>query len=87
MPNIDKSKALFLGIGYDRERERHFLYAKQNGDKVLMNFTKENPNGMPPPTKKTVKGKEVWDWEEQENFLYEVAMDFSGEESKEDMPF
>ena len=87
MPNIDKSKALFLGIGYDRERERHFLYAKQNGDKVLMNFTKDNPNGMPPPTKKTVKGKEVWDWEEQENFLYEVAMDFSGEESKEDMPF
>ena len=87
MPNIDKSKPLFLGIGYDRERERHFLYAKQNGDKVLMNFTKENPNGMPPPIKKTVKGKEVWDWEEQENFLYEVAMDFSGEESKEDMPF
>ena len=77
MPNIDKSKPLFLGIGYDRERERHFLYAKQNGDKVLMNFTKENPNGMPSPTKKTVKGKEVWDWEEQENFLYEVAMDFS----------
>ena len=77
MPNIDKSKPLFLGIGYDRERERHFLYAKQNGDKVLMNFTKENPNGMPSPTKKTVKGKEVWDWEKQENFLYEVAMDFS----------
>jgi hypothetical protein len=87
MPNIDKSKALFLGIGYDRERERHFLYAKQNGDKVSTYYTKENPNGMPPPTKKTVKGKEVWDWEEQENFLYEVAMDFSGEESKEDMPF
>jgi len=93
MPNIDKTQPLFLGLGYDRERERHFLFIKQNGTNVPMKFTKDSPNGMPSPTKKTVKGKEVWDWEEQENFLYEIAMDFSsyesgyGEEDKEDIPF
>ena len=43
---------------------------------------------MPQPTKKTVKGKEVWDWEEQEEFLYKVAIDFAEEPaSKESMPF
>jgi len=87
MPNIDASKPLFLGLGYDRERERNFLYAKQGDDKVGMAFTKDNPNGCPDPVKKTVKGKEVWDWEEQENFLYEVAMDFSAKLETADVPF
>ena len=87
MPNIDVSKPLFLGLGYDRERERNFLYAKQGDEKVGMAFTKDNPNGLPEPTKKTVKGKEVWDWEEQENFLYEVAMDFSAKLETADVPF
>ncbi len=87
MPNIDKDKPLFLGLGYDRERERHFLYAKQGDDKVSMKFTKDNPNGMPSPVQKEVKGKKVWDWEEQENFLYEVAMDFSSSLDTQDIPF
>tara|TARA_X000001382_G_C3175683_1_gene180948 strand:- start:66 stop:683 length:618 start_codon:yes stop_codon:yes gene_type:complete len=78
MPNIDKEKPIFFGLGYDRERERHFLYSRQNNEKVSMKFTKDNPNGLPQPSKKTVKGKEVWVWDEQENFLYEVAMDFIG---------
>ena len=77
MPNIDKSKSLFLGIGYDKDRQRNFLFCKQEGVNVPMKFTKDEPNGMPEPTTKTVKGKEVWDWDEQENFLYEVAMDFA----------
>jgi hypothetical protein len=34
-----------------------------------------------------VKGKKVWDWEEQENFLYEIAMDFSSSFETEDVPF
>jgi hypothetical protein len=87
MPNIDTSKPLFLGLGFDRERGRNFLYARQGEEKVGFHFTKENPNGLPEPTKKTVKGKEVWDWEEQENFLYEVAMDFSSKLESSDIPF
>ena len=87
MPNIDTAKPLFLGLGYDRERGRNFLYARQGEEKVSMAYTKDNPNGLPEPTKKTVKGKEVWDWEEQENFLYEVAMDFSSKLESTDIPF
>ena len=87
MPNIDTAKPLFLGLGYDRERGRNFLYARQDEEKVSMAYTKDNPNGLPEPTKKTVKGKEVWDWEEQENFLYEVAMDFSSKLETSDVPF
>jgi len=87
MPNIDTSKPLFLGLGYDRERGRNFLYARQGDEKVSMAYTKDNPNGLPEPTKKTVKGKEVWDFEEQENFLYEVAMDFSTKLESSDVPF
>ena len=87
MPNIDTTQPLFLGLGYDRERERNFLYARQGENKVGMAYTKENQNGLPEPTKKTVKGKEVWDWEEQENFLYEVAMDFAASLETSDVPF
>ena len=87
MPNIDLTKELFLGLGYDRERGRNFLYARQGDENVSMAYTKENPNGLPEPTKKTVKGKEVWDFEEQENFLYEVAMDFSTKVQSSDVPF
>jgi hypothetical protein len=39
-----------------------------------MLYTKDNPNGMPPPVEKTVKGQQKWDFSEQENFLYEVAV-------------
>ena len=87
MPNIDISKPLFLGLGYDKEHNRNFLFARQNGEKVSMAFTKDNLNGMPEPNKKTVKGKEVWDWEEQENFLYEVAVDFCSKLESQDIPF
>ena len=87
MPNINTAKPLFLGLGYDRERGRNFLYSRQGEEKVSMAYTKDNPNGLPEPTKKTVKGKEVWDWEEQENFLYEVAMDFSSKLETSDVPF
>tara|TARA_E500000305_G_C3958792_1_gene205976 strand:+ start:271 stop:846 length:576 start_codon:yes stop_codon:yes gene_type:complete len=87
MPNIDATKPLFLGLGYDSDSGRNFLFARQDGEKVNMAFTKDNPNGMPQPTKKTVKGKEVWVWEEQENFLYEVAIDFISKLEGTDIPF
>jgi len=87
MPNIDVTKPLFLGLGFDREKGKEFLYAKQGDEKVGFHFTKDDPNGMPQPVLKTVRGKETWDWEEQENFLYEVAMDFCSKLEGTDIPF
>ena len=75
-PNIDPTQKLFLGLGKDKEKDRFFLYLKQGGDTVHSAFTKDNPNGMPPPVKKSVKGVEKWDFEDQENFLYDQVVDF-----------
>jgi hypothetical protein len=76
LPNLDPTKKVVFGIGYDKERQKNFLFIQQDGQSVHMKFTKDEPNGMPPPVKKTVKGQEKWDFEEQENFLYDVAIDF-----------
>ena len=39
-------------------------------------YTKDNPNGLPAPNKKVVRGKEEWDWSEPETFLWDVASSF-----------
>lgn len=76
LPNLDPTQPVLFGLGWDKERQRNFLYIKQGDSAVHMKFTKDNPNDMPPPVKKTVKGEEKWDFEAQENFLYEVAIDW-----------
>ena len=76
LPNLDPTKKVVFGLGWDKDRQRNFLFIQQDGGSIHMNYTKDNPNGMPPPVKKTIKGVEKWDFEEQENFLYEVAIDW-----------
>lgn len=76
LPNLDPTLKVLFGLGWDKERQRNFLYIKQGEASIHMNYTKDNPNGMPPPIKKSVKGQEKWDFEDQENFLYEVAVDW-----------
>ena len=76
LPNIDPTKVVVFGLGWDKEKGRNFLFIQQDGNSVHMSYTKDNPNGMPVPVKKTVKGVEKWDFEEQENFLYDVAIDW-----------
>ena len=76
MPNIDPSKPVVFVLGYDKERQRNFIFIRQDGASVKMAFTKENPNGMPNAEKKVVCGKDKLDFEAQDNFLYGVAVDF-----------
>ena len=95
LPNVDPTKNVVFGIGYDKERDRNFVYVQQDGASVHYAFTKDDPNGMPPPEKKTVMGKDKWDFTDQRNFLYETAVDFMamvGEETvdpqlTEEVPF
>ena len=75
-PNLNPTADIFLGLGYDKERQRTFMYVKQGGQTVHSAFTKDNPNGMPPPEQKMVKGVKKWDFEDQENFLYQKVEDF-----------
>jgi hypothetical protein len=93
--NLDSEETEF-NMGYDTERDKPFTYLRQDGATVPMHFTKDNPNGMPQPKQKTVKGEKKWDWEDQENFLYDVAVEFVGKfdgsvgskpEYEDDVPF
>ena len=59
-PSIDVSKKIFLGLGYDKEKNRNFLYVKQDDKTIHACFTKADPNGMPEAFKELVMGKEKW---------------------------
>lgn len=85
MPNIKKDVPIFFGLGYDKEKEKNFLFIRQQGVNVPFAYTRDNPNGLPPPEEKEVRGKKVWNWEAQEQFLYDVAMDFSDNQSGKDL--
>jgi hypothetical protein len=74
LPNVDPSHTVVFGIGEDKQTHKPFLFIKQNNEQVKMAYTKDNPNGMPTPTQRTVKGKAVWDFMEQEDFLYKKAL-------------
>jgi hypothetical protein len=78
LAGIDCDEIVVFGIGFDKEanhgKGKHFLFIQQDGESIHMLYTKDNPNGMPPPVEKTVKGQKKWDFSEQENFLYEVAV-------------
>jgi hypothetical protein len=78
LPNIDKSLPLDFHTFLDKEGRTAFLI-KQKGDWVKYAFTKDNPNGMPSPSKKTVRGKETWDWSAVEEFLFNELKKHCGE--------
>ncbi len=68
--NIDIDQPVELQA-YINKKDRGALSVKQGGEKIGWAYTKEKPNGMPPAVKKTVKGKEKWDFSAVEEFLYE----------------
>jgi hypothetical protein len=62
------------------------MLIKQNGSFVKFAFTKENPNGLPAPVKKVVRGKEEWDWSETETFLWDLSSSFFEQFEGDDKP-
>jgi hypothetical protein len=77
IPNINKESPLYIGA-FTNEKGHNVLYLKQNGAKVEMAFTRDAPNGLPEPTKTQKMGKDVWDFSEQQEFLYQVAKNWWG---------
>ena len=83
LPVIDFAKDVCLK-GYSIEnketgRFNSYLVPYQGGVKLLSQFTKEAPNGLPQMEQKKVKGKMVWDDSDQLEF-YEalIAKTFAG---------
>ena len=52
------------------------MIIEQEGERVGWYYTRDNPNGLPQPSKKTVKGKETWDFSEVEDFLWSKTEEF-----------
>lgn len=79
-PNIDLTKEVELTCFPDKENEKKtVLVVKQNGAALKFAYTKENPNGMPPP-KLRATGK--WDFGDTEEWLHERNLEFSDKVSK-----
>lgn len=72
IPNIDKDLPLTIGAFTD-DKKRNAIYMNQGKSKVLYAYTRDNMNGMPAAEGKEVRGKTVWDYTDQNNFLYELA--------------
>jgi len=86
--NIDPTKKLFFGLGNDKEKDRSFMYLKQDGNTIHAAFTKDDPNGMPQWEKKEVMGKTKWNADAQNEFLYQEIVDFLATvEDSSDEPF
>ncbi len=87
LPNIDVTKPVEVVVFPDKEDKSAVLLLKQSGENVKWHYTKDNPNGLPQPVQKTVKGVKKWDFSETETFLWNAAEEwfeqFQGDEAPE----
>ena len=75
IPNLDLDKAVSFILGKSKDG-KSFMFLQQDNVTVKSAYTKDNPNGMPPPVLTEHMGKESWAWEDQESFLYSKATEF-----------
>jgi hypothetical protein len=85
IPNIDFDKQVTFKLAKSKLDDKPYLFISQGGEPIKFAFTKDNPNGCPPPVQKNIKGKTVWVWEDHENFLYELVVKFVNDLSDNDM--
>lgn len=69
-PDCDLRKPLdFIATLDDAGYTEIFI---MQGKKGIRRFsTKDNPNGVPQPTKKKLLGKDVWDWSKQDEWYFD----------------
>lgn len=67
--NVDLSTACTLVPHVDKE-ERTVIFIIQNGETLKRFYTKDDPKDLPQPEKVKVNGQEVYDWAEQNDFLF-----------------
>ena len=79
LPNLDLASPLKVKTFYIEGKEdgiyRQYLGLYQGGEKVLSNYTKEEPNGLPPMVKVKRKGKDEWDDSDRLEFLQKLVDD------------
>lgn len=55
--------------------EKTYMTVNQNGQKIDMVYTKDNPNGLPEMKQVKVKGELIWDDTEKMEFLEKMVME------------
>jgi hypothetical protein len=78
IPNLDIKAPVTFILGASDGKA--FMYLQQDGKTVKSAYTKDNPNGMPPPTQ---RANGQWNWDDQEDFLYEKCKLFIEEVNAE----
>ena len=79
LPNLDISKQVEIVVFPSKnakDKGRPVLIVKQGGSKVDWAYSRENSNGLPQPTKRTVKGVETWDFSIVEDWLWSKGVEF-----------
>jgi hypothetical protein len=75
LPNLDLSKSVRL-LPYDftdKEGRRVVgMNLMQGSDKVQPKWTKDSPGDLPQGRKVRVNGKDVWDFEDRDQYLLKV---------------
>ena len=79
-PKIDLSKDIELTCFIDKkDGKKTVLLVKQNGETLKFAYTKENPNGMPPPK---VRATGALDFGDTEEWLHNRNLEFAEKVSK-----
>ena len=79
LPNLDVSKQVEIVVFPSKnakDKGRPVLIVKQDGSKVDWAYSRTEPNGLPQPTKRTVKGIETWDFSIVEDWLWSKGEEF-----------
>lgn len=71
--NVDWTQPVKFSAWKDKGKENATAFClSQNETPIKWKFTRDNPNGMPPPVEqKSVGGESKWDWTAQEIWLKE----------------
>ncbi len=87
IPNLIDGAWVTFGL-FLNEKGKATLFMKQEGEKLPSFFTKDNMGDMPPAEEKVVRGEKKLDFDAQENFLYDLVVDYCNSfKADEEVPF
>ena len=87
IPNLVDGSWVTFGL-FTNDKGKATLFMKQDNEKLPSFFTKDNMGDMPPAVEKTVQGQKKLDFEDQENFLYDLVVDYCNSfTADEEIPF
>jgi hypothetical protein len=77
LPNVNLAEKVKLipSTKMEGDKKKSTMFINQHGKSIKWFFTKEEPHELPPLEKKKVKGKEVWDDSEAQEFLEAYVRD------------